>query len=76
MIGELVEVRADAKLFPYIQPKDTSKLLKVEENDYRTEFLDYKLAIKTVSDVYEAIEHINEYSSHHTDSIITEDKVK
>ena len=65
-----VEIRADEKSIPFIKGA-----IKVDENDYRTEFLDYKLAVKTVSNVYEAVEHINEYSSHHTDCIITEDKV-
>ncbi len=66
-----VEVRADEKSIKYIK-----SAIKVSQKDYATEFLDYKLAVKTVKDVYEAIEHINEYSSHHTDSIITEDKVR
>ncbi len=42
------------------------------EEDWRTEYLDYKLSIKTVSSAEEAIDHINRYGSHHTDSIITE----
>ncbi|MBE6031253.1 MAG: glutamate-5-semialdehyde dehydrogenase [Clostridiales bacterium] len=42
------------------------------EEDFRTEYLDYILSIKIVGDINEAIEHINKYGSHHTDSIITE----
>jgi glutamate-5-semialdehyde dehydrogenase len=41
--------------------------------DYDTEFLDYILAIKTVSSVSDAITHINTHSSHHTDAILTLD---
>jgi glutamate-5-semialdehyde dehydrogenase len=41
------------------------------EQDWKTEYLDYKLSIKVVSDVDEAINHINYYGSGHTDSIIT-----
>ncbi|MDD4238550.1 MAG: glutamate-5-semialdehyde dehydrogenase [Desulfotomaculaceae bacterium] len=41
------------------------------EADWKTEYLDYKLSIKVVSDVDEAINHINYYGSGHTDSIIT-----
>ncbi|CAO1629299.1 unnamed protein product [Sympodiomycopsis kandeliae] len=37
--------------------------------DYDTEFLDLKLAVKTVSNVEEAIDHINTHGSHHTDAI-------
>ena len=39
----------------------------------RTEYLDAILAVKIVANVDEAIDHINTYSSQHTDSIITED---
>lgn len=41
--------------------------------DYDTEFLDYVIAIKTVSSLNEAVEHINTHSSHHTDAILTLD---
>ena len=44
------------------------------EDDWGTEYLDYILAIKTVSSSEEAIEHINAYGSGHTDAIVTEDK--
>ena len=41
------------------------------EEDFR-EYLDYKMTVKVVEDVREAIAHINHYGSHHTDSIVTE----
>jgi len=41
------------------------------EEDYYTEFLDYILAVKVVSDVDEAIAHINEHGSKHSEAIIT-----
>ncbi len=44
------------------------------EDDYHTEFLDLKIAIKVVSSVSEAISHINSHGSHHTDAIVTENK--
>ncbi len=43
------------------------------EEDWRTEYLDAILSIKIVSNINEAIEHIAEYGSGHTDAIITED---
>lgn len=43
------------------------------EDDWKTEYLDYKLSIKIVKGVSEAIDHINKYGSGHTDSIITSD---
>ena len=42
------------------------------EEDWSTEYLAPVLSIKIVSNMAEAIEHINKYGSHHTDSIITE----
>lgn len=57
----------------------TRKIIDVEpasEQDWRTEYLDYKLSVKIVSDIDEAISHINTYGSGHTDSIVTNDKAK
>lgn len=42
--------------------------------DWRTEYLDYKLSVRVVTDLEEAIDHINEYGSGHTDAIITADR--
>lgn len=42
------------------------------ENDWKTEYSDKKVSIKTVSSLEEAINHINKYGSGHTDCIITE----
>lgn len=41
---------------------------------YGTEFMDYKMAIRTVSDIEEALAHIYTYSSKHSECIVTEDK--
>jgi glutamate-5-semialdehyde dehydrogenase len=40
--------------------------------DFDTEFLNYILAVKVVSDVQEAIRHISAHSTHHSEAIITE----
>ncbi len=45
---------------------------KAVEKDFRTEYLDLIVAVKIVNDLTEAIRHINEYGSHHSDAIITE----
>jgi len=45
---------------------------KAVEKDFRTEYLDLIVAVKVVDDLTEAIRHINEYGSHHSDAIITE----
>ncbi|HEV2611075.1 MAG TPA: glutamate-5-semialdehyde dehydrogenase [Noviherbaspirillum sp.] len=48
-------------------------LVAATEEDWRTEYLAAILAVRIVDDVDQAIDHINTYSSQHTDSIITED---
>ncbi|MCG2714194.1 MAG: glutamate-5-semialdehyde dehydrogenase [Candidatus Omnitrophica bacterium] len=51
-----------------------AKWVKVaQEKDYRTEYLDLILSVKVVDDLDAAIAHINNYGSHHSDSIITDD---
>ena len=42
------------------------------EEDWHTEYLDAILSIRVVDGLDQAIEHINHYGSHHTDSIVTE----
>lgn len=44
------------------------------EKDYRTEYLDLILSVKVVDDLNAAINHINNYGSHHSDSIITDNQ--
>lgn len=44
------------------------------DEDWKTEYLDYKLAIKIVGTMKEAIDHINEYGSGHTETILSRNK--
>lgn len=44
-----------------------------DEKDWKTEYLDAILSIRIVDDIAQAIDHINGYGSHHTDTIITSD---
>jgi glutamate-5-semialdehyde dehydrogenase len=66
-----VELRADAEAlailhgYPHLAP--------ATEEDWRTEYLAPILAVKIVEGIDEAMEHINTYSSKHTDAIVTED---
>ncbi|MHB8482673.1 MAG: glutamate-5-semialdehyde dehydrogenase [Nitrospiria bacterium] len=48
----------------------------VTDSDYHTEYLDLKLSVKVVQSMEEAMEHIEKYGSHHTESIITENYTK
>jgi glutamate-5-semialdehyde dehydrogenase len=50
-----------------------SKVLPATEEDWRTEYLDLTLAVKTVRSLDEAVDHIEMYGSHHSDAIISED---
>lgn len=43
------------------------------EEDYAAEYLDYKMSVKVVASVEEAVEHIRLYSTHHSDCIVTND---
>lgn len=63
------EIRGDEK----VQALDNRVVPAVEE-DWDTEYLDSILSVKSVKDIDEAVAHIAAHSSHHTESIITEDK--
>ncbi len=63
-----VEIRGDEatrRVIPEATP--------VTRADYESEFLDWVLAVKVVSSLDEAIEHINTYGSKHSDAIVTRD---
>lgn len=65
-----VSYKADEMCLPHL-PKDISEA--AQEVDFDTEFLCHTMAVKAVSSVDEAVEHINSHSSGHTDAIVTED---
>lgn len=52
-----------------------SKVRPATEEDWRTEYLDLILAIKTVRGLEEAVEHIEGHGSHHSDAIVTENEM-
>ena len=64
-----VEVRADAAA-----RKILTGAVPASEEDYGKEYLDYIISVKTVSDVSEAISHINKYNTGHSEAIITENE--
>ncbi len=57
--------------------EETKEILKditlATQDDYMTEFLDYKISVKVVNDIDEAIAHINKYTTKHSECIITND---
>jgi glutamate-5-semialdehyde dehydrogenase len=75
MAGSNVIIYADEKAYAQLQGKYPSNLLeRATEESFGTEFLDYKIAIKTVDSFDGAIEHITEFSSKHSEAIISENK--
>ena len=67
LINSGCEVRVDKKINKIFR----NKLKIAKEVDWKTEYLDAKISIKTVKNVNEAVSHILKYGTMHTDSIIT-----
>ncbi len=65
-----VEFRCDAPSLDVLG----DKAVPATEEDFGKEYLDYILSVKTVDSVEEAIDHINKYSTHHSECIVTENK--
>ncbi len=68
MFKDRVELRGDENVLKIIDAKAAS----IE--DFDTEFLDYIMAVKIVDSVEDAISHIAAHSTHHSESIITENE--
>jgi glutamate-5-semialdehyde dehydrogenase len=70
-----VIIYADEAAYKELVGKYPSELLqKASEEHFGIEFLDYKMAIKTVKTLDEALDHIANYSSKHSETIVSEDK--
>lgn len=71
-----VELRLDNKSLSIIKKNKliSEGVKKAAEQDWKTEYNDLILSIKTVDSAEEAINHINTYGSRHTDAIVTENK--
>ena len=65
-----VEIRGDLKT-RVLLPGES--IVPATEKDWATEYGDLILSIKVVADLNEAIDHVNSWGSHHTDTIVTED---
>jgi glutamate-5-semialdehyde dehydrogenase len=70
LINSGCEVRVDNKINKLFK----GKLKRAKEKDWRTEYLDSIISVKTVKNIKEGIGHILKYGTMHTDSIITNDK--
>lgn len=70
-----VVIYADEKAYSALKGKYPSELLeKATPESFGTEFLSYKMAIKTVTSFDEALDHISEFGSKHSEAIISENK--
>ena len=68
-----VVIYADTKSYSFLLGKYPNQLLqKATEESFGTEFLDYKMAIKTVETLKQATEHIARFSSKHSEAIVSE----
>ena len=79
LIDDKVELRYDLKALEIIKSNPDNKYSKyieqvklATEEDFGAEYLDMIMSVKIVKNVSEAIEYINDHSTHHSDSIITE----
>jgi glutamate-5-semialdehyde dehydrogenase len=68
-----VEMRCDPEAMAILQGFENANLKLANEQDWYEEYLAPIISIKVIEGVDEAIWHINQYSSHHTDAIVTRD---
>ena len=70
-----VTIHADGSAYQLLDGKYPEVLLKpATAESFGTEFMDYKMAIRTVASLEEAIEHIDQYGSGHSEAIITQNE--
>jgi len=71
--GSNVEIFADKEAFSALRGRYPSRLLhKSTRESFGTEFLSYRMAVKTVASLEEALKHIEIYGSKHSEAIISE----
>jgi glutamate-5-semialdehyde dehydrogenase len=71
LINSGCEVRVDNKINKLFK----NKLKLAKKKDWTTEYLDAVISIKTVKNVYDAVDHVLKYGTMHTDSIITNNSI-
>jgi len=71
-----VELRVDSLTRKTLEANGFQNLIDAKEEDWQTEYLAPILSIKTVANIDEAMNHIEQYGSKHTDAIITNNKAQ
>lgn len=75
LVEKTVTLYADGRSIERLRSVYPPNLLRIAEpQHYGTEFLDYKMSIRTVDSFEEALEHIHTYSSKHSEAIVAEDE--
>lgn len=74
LAGSNVAIYADPQSYEALKGTYPDALLQpATDESFGTEFLDYKMSIRTVASIAEALKHISKYSSKHSESIVSED---
>jgi glutamate-5-semialdehyde dehydrogenase len=69
-----VQLRCDERSYANLSARNAELVKSATPEDYRTEFLDYILAVKVVDSLEDAVAHIENNGSHHSDGIVTRDQ--
>ena len=69
----VVMIYADDEAYATLEGR-YEKLERATDDDFGREWLDYKMSIKTVADIDEAIEFVETHTSRHSESIVAQDK--
>jgi glutamate-5-semialdehyde dehydrogenase len=71
-----VEIFADPVSHEVLRQQNYPLLQSAQEEDFGREFLDFKCSVKVVKDMDEALNHIQKYSSRHSEAIVSEDEAQ
>ncbi len=73
LLDDGVELRCDRRALALLGPIDAERIRPAGSGDFGQEFLDLVLSVKVVDSLDEALSHIEEYGSGHSEAIVTED---
>ena len=68
-----VAIYADARAFAVLKDVYPAAVYPAGPDSFGTEYMDYKMAVRTVDSLEEALDHIAQYGSGHSESIVTDD---
>jgi glutamate-5-semialdehyde dehydrogenase len=74
MIRDLMAAGVEVRGCPITRKIVKKGVKRATEADWREEYLDLILSVKVVSSLQEAIDHINTYGSHHSDTVVSDDQ--